>query len=290
MLRRTQRIPPWLRKAERDPERFLKRDLFSKPFLRDSLYYGCCSNDGRSIKHWGGLFHSYILVDSLYDDNAIESWVKPFELRGYSCFFRAKVEVLSNDEMRSVWQEIASELKETPLITRGEPSRPNTPFEIAKTLHRENPKCASNAYICLLRRKSWEGYGRLHGPRLLSVVCLSGGAASHYFHFYNKNRIVPRGICLHNPGMGDWIFLYRTDGIFYNLFTRNKAGLPLLSVDRSPFPEYSHCFYEEPNNWRVPSLWMLNEKLRTKDQGGDREDRPIKLPPAQRHSLLFPSG
>ena len=250
-LRQRGTPPRWLANAESDPEGFLKRDLFSKQFLKDSLFYACAGDDGQPLREWSGLVHSYIYMDSCYNDNWLMMGLRPRNLRGYHCFYEAEVPLLGPQEIEDIWNEMEIDLDNSANPRRAEGS--DRRGWVGEKLSDEFRRDSSRAWVYLFRRR--RGFGPSHGPRLLSLCLISGGATTHYYHFYNRNGIVPEVLCTTNPGMCDWIGICHDDGIFHDVLKLNRAGMPPLNLGRPFYREYSIALYEEPE-WSVPSLWL----------------------------------
>ena len=253
-------VPRWLADAEKDPEKFMRRDFLSRRFLKDSVFYTCAGNDGRPIRHWAGLAHSFIYMDSCYDENWVGNHIRPWALRGYDCFFNAKVPMLERREIEEIWHEMEREME-----LGGK--NPDPGFFSSRSdedgrwhgecLEEEFKGKESAAWICLLRRTP--EYGPEHGPRLLSVCLIAGGAVTYYYHLFNRKRIAPKALCTYFPGMCDWVGIHRPDGAFRHIVRMNRAGLPKLTIHESLFHEHSLLLYKGPNN-RIPPLWSLPEK------------------------------
>lgn len=330
---RNEPVPLWLENAVNDPVKFIKKDFLSKKFLQDSLYYACAGADGKPIKYWSGLAHSFIYIDSLYDFDPFPS---PY-LRGYdylykvviteelsqkniiksmgfhkerkkkqniySClierssaedntkfvyfdhfyFSREKDLILDEKRREIIAQEIETKarsklkgkhlLDELPSIFPAAnwdylneySERYRKKHEIRENNFRDiSKKCLA---VCLAAEFSDEKseinvylykrnvlFNEQHGPKYLCVTFIKGGGLTYYYHFFNRNKIVPRVLCILSPGMGDWIGIYHNNGIFKKLVINNPGGLPpYLMQNYDFFESYQEIVREK---FPIPSLWM----------------------------------
>ena len=285
-LRTSEPLPSWLEKAAKDPSGYInEKDYISKTTLRDSCFCGAIGNDAFPIKYWSGLFFSYLYVDSLYNDNQLENYIRPHNLKGYECLAMEKKLFLSSKKMNSLWHEIALKVKGIKVLIGGREPQYATEEELIELLKRESPKEWNHkgtpqnawAWVCLYRRH--QNLGNEHGPEFLAVTFIACGAALAYYYLYVKNQVRPKGLTLNNPGMFDWLALNHTSGICYHILKMNNAGLPLYYLYHPYFPEWNTPFYERRGGI-TPSLWALSGR----EEDKDNDDRPRILRPGQHPS------
>ncbi|NMB99139.1 MAG: hypothetical protein GYA35_02540 [Thermoanaerobaculaceae bacterium] len=283
LLRNMYKIPSWLNRAYKDPERFMREDFLSRQFLRDSLLYACAGDDGGPIKHWSGLSHSFIYLDAWYGRNCntigydVEN-SQFYHLNGYDCFFKAKVPFLYKHQIEEIWNEIA--LKSNPINLHWLQDYSYDNFQIVKLLladsfywqpidWRDESTIPTDfktfAWVYLFKRIDY--YPPTHGPKFLSLTLISGEATTSYYHLFTRNRVAPRVICTCNPGMGDHIGMQQTDSLFANVMRLNKGGMPMLAFDNDCI-EYSRILHRReagiiraPNILKAHFRWKMPKHL-----------------------------
>jgi len=260
-------IPLWLRQAEHEPQSFMNTDFLSLDFLNNSLFYACAYNDPCPIKHWSGFVHSFLYFDRWYDQECFQRQIRPWNLRGYDCFFNAEKTLLDSGQVLLIQDEIARKLEGRVIeLIHSYIARKASRREIRELLANEIPPSGDfTAYLYLFRKLP---YADIEGPRLLSLCLLKAGSATAYYHLFVKNEVVPRCLSTFNPGMADVIRLNHQKGIFYRILKLNRAGLSPYYMYKSAFPEYSVAVYDQPNpNPRVPSIWTIKDRPRASRSG-----------------------
>jgi hypothetical protein len=297
----TKFINSWLKTKYPFESLSFKRDFRSLNFLEDSLFYGCPNTDGTPFKSWSGFVHSYIYTDACFTKERLREFenqchsearnemhlrrmygfhIRPsmlchsqarneMHLRGYKCIFSEIVPLFEKEEIETIWEEMEKWFEEegVDLEKIAQRFNANEKFEIKNNVARilSNEFLGENhstALFCLYSRL--EGFDDDHGPKYIAVTFIAGGAVTHYFQFYIKNKIAPKVLCLKNPGMVDWVCIKDTDGLFYKMITSKRAVLPPFYTDFFQcFPEYS-VFIAKAQVREGLSLWTHPENFNSK--------------------------
>ena len=251
---RNKDVPFWLRQSYIDKDSFLKKSFLKTQFLMDSLFYACAGNDPKPVKFWSGLFHSFIYMDSLYDDEWIYETTKPHQLSGYECYLFEKIPLLDEETIENLWMQMEKTLR-SHLLKGKEFYLKNWSWKIFEEEFRNRNELKSYAYITLHKRL--EEFPPEHGPEFLSLCLISGGAITHYYYFYYIRGLCPRGLCTHFPGMCDWMQIQKPNAPF-QLFLRSRT-LPKYSVYESYIKEYSDLIYSN-KLLHYPPLYKVFQK------------------------------
>ena len=252
-------VPLWLERAVLEPERFFIRDFMKQAFCEDSLVYLAAGDDERPLQ-LTGLYHSIIYVDMNYSQYWLNQYIKPWNLKGYTCTWHSTKLLMPRVEIKNTQREIAERLVgRYLLLDRGDTPVKATSRGVIEALEREETEDGNiNAYFYMYTRKP--EYGESHGPSCISLTLVSGGGITFYYKYFVSRGIKPTVFTSHNEGMFNVVQMESApNGILYNIMRLHPSGLPSYYLYKPKFLEYSTLVYESSNP-NIPSLWKLDHK------------------------------